>query len=589
MIYSDWKAEAVLHEGRLRGLSLGSITQAFRSNWLFLALIVLAFALRAVWLLSYPAVIENEGGAYATIAKNILQNRGFVSVMGVPETMYAPLYPLLIAGFCRILGDAELAGRLVSLALGTALVAILYKIAARLYGRATACIAAALAACHPLLIGFSVAVYTEVPYIAIMMAGGWAALRCLYSPSIWRAGLSGVCFGLAYLIRPEAIVFPFVLTLVVMLLSALKCLGFRQALRCSLAFIAACWLIAIPYIIFLWLKLGKVQLDGKTLINYTISRRVAEGMSYNHAAWGIDHNMVIEGPLLDPFRFSGWSPYKAGILRVITTMMGAAKRNYAVVLGEILPSFALGSPVLLMLAVIGWFGQKWNLDRLLGEVMLGAMAAYSSVVLLAAHTIQSRYALPLLPFLLLWAARGITLLANWVTESVGLLPAWQMSARRRMGFATAILAGALMLGFAGVGVRYISELTQGSRANLGTKQAGIWLRSAAPGLKTVMDVTTVIPYYAEADLMGMPYCESEQALRFIHLKAPDFIVLQGANAFKRPYLASWLRNGIPDSAARAVFRAGESTDEEIVIYRWDAGREQLRGPERRAANDTKWN
>jgi hypothetical protein len=55
-------------------------------------------------------------------------------------------------------------------------------------------------------------------------------------------------------------------------------------------------------------------------------------------------------------------------------------------------------------------------------------------------------------------------------------------------------------------------------------------------------------------------------LRYIAAKDPDFIVLESDNA--RPYIKSWLKDGIPSENAKVIYRGGVAGENEVVIYQW---------------------
>src|SRR5262249_18919216 len=145
-----------------------------------------AFGLRLFCMIFLTGTIAMEGAEYARIAENLLAGKGYVGIATEgTELMFPPLFPFLIAAFSLLTHHVETAGRLVSVFMGTMLVAQVYLVAVRLYGPKVAKVAAALAAAHPLLVIFSTAVYSEVPYAALVLAGVYWSQRC-YSDQEWR-------------------------------------------------------------------------------------------------------------------------------------------------------------------------------------------------------------------------------------------------------------------------------------------------------------------------------------------------------------------------------------------------------------------
>ena len=120
---------------------------------------VAVIALTAVAIRIYLAVtsycIAADGIAYIAMAREFRAGRLHDALAWV----FSPLYPWLIAAVYPVLGDWERAGELISVVLGTAGVVLLYYLMREIYGRrVVAAGAAALAAIHPMLAGFSASV-----------------------------------------------------------------------------------------------------------------------------------------------------------------------------------------------------------------------------------------------------------------------------------------------------------------------------------------------------------------------------------------------------------------------------------------------
>jgi len=75
-------------------------------------------------------------------------------------------------------------------------------------------------------------------------------------------------------------------------------------------------------------------------------------------------------------------------------------------------------------------------------------------------------------------------------------------------------------------------------------------------------------YYSGGMLLLMPLAEASLALRYVHLKHPDFIVLFEDDGSTVAYLKQWLDEGIPDGAATLIYRAGNASHRGVAIYEW---------------------
>jgi hypothetical protein len=253
-------------------------------------------------------------------------------------------------------------------------------------------------------------------------------------------------------------------------------------------------------------------------------------------------------------------------LRSVTT--GA--RPQLMNLRHSLVSPEFGGPVLAVLAVAGLGIGLWRRRGLHAQAFWMLMLIAVSVSLFAVQHFSPRYAYVFVPFLLLWGAMGLVSISGWVTGRAAVL--WEHSSIAVVG---GVVAGAVLFASM-VGVAARANLAApfddwgSSRAGaLATRQAGRWLADQPPFDKVVMDAGSAIPYYANAsDYISLPYASEDVALRYIDHKAPDFVVVRGVMANQRPYLADWVKNGIPGRGGQLVYDSGGPAAGRIQIYRW---------------------
>jgi len=231
-----------------------------------------ALFLRIYWVTTYTAVIENEGAVYASLAENLLNGKGYVAVLGTGEFLnFPPLYPVLIASILPLVGEAERAARFISVIAGTLVTVPAYLVAFTLYGPVTARIAAILIALHPLLIGYSAAVYSETTYLLFLMLGVYFVLRAQELHGHGSSALAGIAFGLAYLVRVEGLLLPMT-TVPLLLIVNWRRLG-RAAVTSGV--LLACFLIvAAPYVAFLWVETGTFRFEAKGPVFFVVLRRM---------------------------------------------------------------------------------------------------------------------------------------------------------------------------------------------------------------------------------------------------------------------------------------------------------------------------
>ena len=172
------------------------VTRRLRGVWGACAVALLA-RLSAFVLLgrfAHPDVCESE-----IIALNLLQGKGFIyHFLGTDYRSYMePLYPGLCAGVYAVTGHSAVALGLVQIALGTALVWLVFACARRLASDRAAVVAAWLTALHPGLILYTTKFHPlilDTVCITLVVAGClWYGERPRWRSVVRLGGLLGLC------------------------------------------------------------------------------------------------------------------------------------------------------------------------------------------------------------------------------------------------------------------------------------------------------------------------------------------------------------------------------------------------------------
>jgi 4-amino-4-deoxy-L-arabinose transferase-like glycosyltransferase len=531
-----------------------------------LSLFATSLAIRLIWLLSYPRVIENEGAQYLRLAQNLFAHRGYMAMRG-PVTMVSPLYSILI-GMVSFLSPApEFAGRLISLLSGAILPVLIFLIALKIHGRRTAYAAAILATLHPLLIALSATVYSEGLYLALLMAALYATLVTFEGGHRLAPVFAGACVGLAYLARPEGLLYAFLFAFWIVAASWFMRSPVRDPVKRSAVLLTVSIVFALPFIVFLTQKTERFYWEGKSSINDNLVLRMKSGMNQQQANSGLGPNGSEDGVGLedDQFLYARTHPVALPVkFHLIADGWGL---RFLDVIRDLRSANYLGSPIVWLLAAAGLLGGKWKRVRLAHEGLLCAMTALLLFILGSMHFIWDRFLFPILPFLVLWAAHGAVILYEWV-DGIWMRKLTGMKWYGR-GFALALpVSGVLLLLVVSArGVGDLGEITEARAVEL--KAAGLWIASQSNGEKTVMTIGMVVPFYAGATARILPYTDSSSALAYLRQKNPNFIVLRRDESNQRPYLSVWLENGIPDSCAHLAHRFGEPAAREILVYEWN--------------------
>jgi hypothetical protein len=528
--------------------------------------VLVALIARIVWAVGHGQTIEQEGAEYARIAENLLAGHGYVGIFnnGV-QLNFPPLYPLMIAMVSYFTGDAEIAARAINITLGAALVIPVFKIAELVHGKRVAVVAAVLVVCHPVLIAGSASTYSENAYLTVMMFGLLYVLRCTIDRRVSTSCIAGLFLGAAYLIRPEAFLWVGLFT-IVLLITAMFVKDARRTVVASLALSATFAAVAAPNIVFLSTNTGQLRIEAKGTLAYQWGQRINQGMSYPESVAGIGPDLSDQGvfmrPNVDVLRSADYS------LREYTWfVLNAAKKNVAPIIRTLSGESALGSPCLFALVVLGVFGSTWSRERLQRDGVVVIYALMFVLVLLTVQELWFRYLYAVVAMLLFWGAKGSDQLGVWGQATV-------RSVVRNDAIAIATgeslkwLAVLLLLGLAFRGISSIDQFDESMKP--ARKEAGLWIaRQPHATLPVrVMSWDLQVPYYAHADMMLLPYANSDRALAYIEKHAPDYIVLTGGSPGGLPYTNAWFADGIPSTNAQLVYDQAKPASEHIKIYRW---------------------
>jgi len=345
-----------------------------KPDWLVMVLLVLLAAAVRVYSLRFCHVISTDGTGYVSAARAVSQ--GELSGIG-----FSGFYPLLVWMASRLVGDFELAGRLVSLVCGSLLVVPLYLLGRDLFSRRVALCAALVAVVWPPLVSSSCEVMTQASYNLLQLSGIYLVWRMFSRPTPVRGGLAGACLGVAYLTRPEGILL-FVTLPLPLLLSYRDILSDR---RVPVAYVAA---FLVPFLFNMLLVhnlTGEWQLSAKT------DSALNDALSY-----------YLNLPDLN--YAPGYEP--KGYLEIIRDYPGFLPHNIARNLAEtwrtILP------PWFWVLSAVGFLSSGFS-RRMVAKngFILSALAPFA--VLIVFYYVGG-YADPYLPYLFLWGANGLLII-----------------------------------------------------------------------------------------------------------------------------------------------------------------------------------
>lgn len=188
--------------------------QAVRAHAGLAAILVAGLALRLALLPAAAGVgleIVDEQH-YHALAQNVAHGHGFAFEPGKPTSIRPPLYPAFVALVWKVVGSESLqAVRAVQILLALATVVVVYAIGLRLFERRVALLAAAGLCFYPSLVLYDYLLLTEVLFTFLLTLTVLAYVSLLQHERPRAALATGVALGLAALAR--SILWPFPLLL----------------------------------------------------------------------------------------------------------------------------------------------------------------------------------------------------------------------------------------------------------------------------------------------------------------------------------------------------------------------------------------
>jgi 4-amino-4-deoxy-L-arabinose transferase-like glycosyltransferase len=455
-------------------------------------IVVLAMAFR-LFLMQWRFAIGFDEPHYLQIAASAVL-RGWQEVL---HPYWPPMYPICIALIARLVPDFELAGRLVSLIMGSLVLLPVFFLAQALFDKKTALAAVLLLALFPPLAFGATDALSESTYTFLATSGvavGWLALQ---KRSVWRGFGAGLIFALAYLTKPEGLGYLLVF-LSLASLAFMRNLLLRQNKKITLIAVAALAGFAIgafPYLSYLHRLTGKWMLSAKWDVNQydmdAINNLSPDDMALpvdmayhagNFHEYKSDHNHATNGHLPSPAALAG---------RVV--------KNFYRALRFAIPAI-LTAPLFVLLT-LGLFGERWDWSQTKLNGYLLAFIGFFWLVVIPFFHINDRYLIPLLPICFIWIGRGALRLHAWLRNWIGTV---QQNFSKRP-FAADKLGQVIFLFFL-LFFSFLPELGKVVSRNpvdgefwedaVELKAAGKWIRDNSTEEPLIMSYNKAVDFYA---------------------------------------------------------------------------------------------
>jgi 4-amino-4-deoxy-L-arabinose transferase-like glycosyltransferase len=411
--------------------------------WRLGALLLIGLVVRLVILWRFAgigvAIVDEQH--YDQLAVSIVERGEFAFAPGQLTSIRPPLYPAVVAGVYSVAGVQNYqAVRALQIAMSLATTCLVYLLARRLYNERVALVAAAIHCFYPSLLGAGALVLTEIQFTLLVLGFLVLVERYLSTSSRWALAGAGVVLGLAALTRSALWLFPPVAVMFILVLGTDR--TWLGRIASSAALVVAFAAVLAPWTI----RNTRLQ-QTFTTVDVMGGRNVMMG-NYEHTPWhrpwaAIDMDGEQAWHRVLSKHHGGFAGKTQGQIDKLamkyalgymaahpleTLQLSSAKFFHFWQLERELVAGAkqgfwgpISTPTLLLLAavilgayvatiVLGIFGfalvppQNWRM-----QLFLLLLTAYVTALHCVAFG-HSRYHLPLMPILMIYAA---ALLVNW--------------------------------------------------------------------------------------------------------------------------------------------------------------------------------
>ena len=487
-----------------------------------LVLMSVAGLVRLSALMHPERLVWGDEPFYLWLGRNWLTGRGY-SFTGYSDVHHTPLYPLLSGLLYLLTNNLELASNICYLLFGVLLLLPVFCFARELYGKSAGYATVALLAVHPAVATAPAfwGTLTEPPYYFFVYTGLWLVLLAMRRDEVRFYAGAGICFGLAYLTRPEAIAYVAVAlaVLVVVRLAEGRLLQ-RATLSRLTVYGCAFLLLFLPYAFYVYQETGSWMVSEKAGVTFVTCLGLSEGdtRAFDEATWGLDTTgcevFFFSRESYDVSMFDVIRAYPAEFVQLLV-------RNARRFLGSLL-STRLLSYYLLPLLGLALFRSVWDRSRAKGELLL--LASLAPVLVFLLFFVQDRYIATLMPTLLIWLGLGVHELGTWFGDT------WQsLTGRilRNRGRTAAYTMPVILLVLLLVSLqpKAVALYTSTDSFRVEHRTVGYWLRNNIPTDSVVMSRYPAIAFYGEARWEPTPNAGWEQMLVYARAQSVDYFVL----------------------------------------------------------------
>lgn len=553
-----------------------------RKDWIRSVMIIAfaAFLFRLILMILFRYAVSFDEAHYLRLGASLIDQ----GLPGILHPYWPPLYPLLIGLTGTATGDFELAGRLINILAGTGIVLLIMSFSKEIFGKKVAILSGILLAFYPPMAFNATNVMPESLYAFLGLSGvslAWKSLRDnVYGPIL----LAGLCWGGAYLLRPEGIGFLLIFIGVSGFLILRDLLGKRwrsQHVKMVLLSGIGFLLLAGSYFGYLKSATGTWTISTKGKVNQQLEAALMFGMGevkdpFMHLT---EDNRQMPYDMAVHFgNFKELMTSTEGEKRVIQIPLSAYVRKYVKNLYQLV-KFAiphLMTTLIFVLWAVGFFSQGYDPKRWGFILFLSAHVIFYWFILVPFFHVNDRYLLPLFPLAFIWVSRGLMTLVQWGMAIPGRCSVCGDAESTKRKRTSAVVLGALYLGLV-----FLPELgkvaSNPSQSNdmwaepVELKKAGEWLRCNTEHPPVLMSLNKSVDYYAGHYNMregaSFTYDSIHRNVAYARHRNVEYLVFSDRYADWFVNLRPLIEEENPDASLERVYRETEPSGVQTVIYR----------------------
>ena len=435
-----------------------SFFKSLNETKLLLLLLGITFGLR-LYAVSMAQGIAADSAAYGFIARDFLKGN---FIKGLSSTAAPPFYPFLIFLLSPDTAHVEIVGRFISLFFGTLTVIPLFYLVKEALGQKVAIFSALFYSLHPYLVTYSGMLLTETTYWGLFVLSVYFFWTGLKSLKAWRALLSGVFLGLAYLTRPEGIGYVLIYLIWAVMYGYLKGEWLKRSIFIGVLTLGI-FSFVLPYVLYIHQETGQWLMSKKAVA-------IQSKLLSQESEQPDSSNTVHQGKPVG--KSSTILMIAQNVIRFLPSVTYRYVRAY---------HFSL--------ALFLFFGLIRVRQQVIPyELFVGSLVLFHLFSLSAWLPSTTRLSVPVIPLSLLWAGAGVFEMKRYLEKMKG-------TNAEKVIF---LLILCVIL------IQLPQSLKPERNFRSGQKGVGLWLKQNTPSDAIIMSNSPQEAFYADREFVLLP-------------------------------------------------------------------------------------